>query len=72
MKRKLIPFLIAVVLIIAIASGAIVAKKYMPTKELADLSKVFGVTGEETLIYFNDEKLEETQALTKDGQTYLP
>ncbi len=71
MKRKLIPILIAVGLIIAIIAGAIVAYKYMPTKEQADLSKVFSVTGEETLIYLNDEKME-TRAVTRDGQTYLP
>lgn len=71
MKRKVIPFLIAIGLIAVLVSGAFVAQKYMPTKEQADLNLVFDVDGEETVIFFNDKEIE-TRAVTRDGQTYLP
>lgn len=70
-KKKLVLFCMAVGLIVAIAAGAIAVNKYMPTREQADLGQVFEVTGEETRIYYNQEKLD-LLAITRDGQAYLP
>ena len=51
MKEKRIPVLIAAVLIVLILAAAAaweVAKRYIPSKEPADLGQVLGVSGEET------------------------
>lgn len=74
MKKNLIPYLIAVGLIVLIAAGALgiqILQKYIPTKEQADISQILGVEGEKTAIYLNDE-LQEEQGITRDNQTYLP
>lgn len=74
MKEKRIPLLIAIGLIVLILLGTIVwevAKRYIPTKEPADLGMVLGVSGEETAIFFNEE-LQEDKGITRDGQLYLP
>ena len=74
MKKRLIPILIAVGLIVLIAGGAVgmhILQNYIPTKEQADIGQLLGVEGEETAVYFNDE-LQEVKGITRDGQTYLP
>ncbi len=74
MKEKRIPVLIAAVLIVLILAAAAaweVAKRYIPSKEPADLGQVLGVSGEETAIFLN-ETLSETRGITRDGQVYLP
>lgn len=74
MKKRLIPILIAVGLIVLIVGGAVgmhILQNYIPTKEQADIGQLLGVEGEETAVYFNDE-LQEVKGITRDGQTYLP
>ena len=74
MKEKRIPFLIAaalIALILAAAAAWEVAKRYLPSKEPADLEQVLGVSGEETAVFFN-ETLCEVKGITRDGQIYLP
>ena len=74
MKKKLIPYLIAVGLIVLIVAGTLgvrILQRYIPTKEQADISQLLGVEGEKTAIYLNDE-LQEEQGITRDNQTYLP
>lgn len=74
MKEKRIPFLIAAALIVVILAASAaweVAKRYIPSKEPADLEQVLGVSGEETAVFFN-EVLTGTRGITRDGQIYLP
>lgn len=74
MKKQLIPYLVAIGLIILIVGGALGVRflqRYIPTKEQADIGQLLGVEGEKTAIYMNDE-LQEKQGITRDGQTYLP
>lgn len=74
MKKTLIPYLVAVGLIVLIALGSLgvhILQKYIPTKEQADIGQILGVEGEKTAIYLNDE-LQEEQGITKGSQTYLP
>lgn len=75
MKKKMIPALIAVgliliVIIIGLLTGLL--KRFSYSNERADLESYFGVTGgEETAIILNDE-IVETDALYRDGQCYFP
>ena len=74
MRKKVIPYLIVVGLIVLIVVGALgvrILQRYIPTKEKADIGQLLGVSGEKTAIYLNDE-LQEVKGITRDGQTYLP
>ena len=61
--RKIIPVLIAIVLIIVVAAvgfGARLAEKYSYSKERADLTEYFGITGSDDVpVILQDEKIEE-------------
>ena len=72
--RKIVPVLVAVGLIILIAAGFVgfqVLDRYIPTKERADLAEVYGVSGDETAVFYNYEQQEQT-GIYENGQTYLP
>ena len=72
--RKIVPVLVAVGLIILIAAGFVgfqVLDRYMPTKERADLAEVYDVSGDETAVFYNYERQEQT-GIYENGQTYLP
>ncbi len=74
MKEKRIPVFIAIMLMILAIAGAagwLVAKRFIPTKEPADLGQVLGVRGEETAVFLNGE-LQEVKGITREGQSYLP
>lgn len=73
MKKKIIPVLIAIVLICIIGASLILPKiweKYSYSKERADLTEYFGVSGEEAVILLQDEWLEE-RALVRNGVVYF-
>lgn len=77
--RSILPFfLIFFVFLLAIAGfGAYYyVKKYMPTKERADLNSYFSVSGDNVEIYLNHEKVKDGEQLTlgrmRDGEVYLP
>ncbi len=60
--KKLIPILIAIVLIIIIGAataGSMVFDKYSYSKEKADLKEYFGISGDEMAILLQDEFVEE-------------
>ena len=65
--------LLALILLGAVGAGLgwIYVKRYMPTYELADKSRIFGVSGDETALILNNELQDET-GLYSDGQVYLP
>lgn len=72
--KKVIPVLVAIVLIILVGAIAIVPQfleKYSYSKEQADLEQYFGVSGDTAAIYLQDTKLEDT-GLIRDGGVYLP
>lgn len=74
LKKKLIPYLVVVGLIVLIVVGVLgvwVLQRYIPTKEQADIGQLLGVEGEKTAIYMNEE-LQKEQGITRDNQTYLP
>lgn len=74
MKKKILPVIIAVVLIIVIAGisvGATLWEKYSYTKERVDLSEYFEISGEtDVAIILQDEMIEE-RARIWDGVYYL-
>ena len=72
--KKIIPVLIAVVLIIVIGAvgfGAKIVDKYSYSKERADLTEYFGITGSDDVpIIMQDERIEEHAKLI-DGVCYF-
>lgn len=72
--KKIIPVLIAIVLIIIIGGisiGSMVMEKYSYSKETADLNEYFGVTGEEAAIIMGDEMIEDKARVGADGTFYI-
>ncbi len=69
--KKLVPIVIVMCLVAAILGGSFVAYRYMPSSEQADIGKLLGVQGQESALYFNQEK-QDAVGLVKSGQTYLP
>lgn len=74
MKKKILPVIIAIVLIIVIAGisvGATLWERFSYTKERADLSEYFGISGEtDVAIILQDEMIEE-RARIWDGVYYV-
>lgn len=73
MKKKILPIMIAVLLIFLIGGGVIVKvlyDKYSYSKESVDMEEYYKVTGEESAIILQDEMVEE-KALIRDGVCYL-
>ncbi len=74
MRKKIIPVLIAIVLIIVIAGvslGAKILEKYSYTKERADLSAYFNMKGESDVAIVLQDELIEERARLFDGVYYL-
>lgn len=77
---RMMPTLTALVLIFVILgiSGVnLYIKKYAPSKEFADQTDYFGVSGNEVAIFLNEEKQQETDGtlvtgLYENGRVYLP
>lgn len=73
MKKKIIPVVIAMLLILVIggaAVGKMVYDKYSYSKERVDLAEFYQVSGEESAIILQDEMVEE-KAIIKDGICYF-
>lgn len=73
MKRKILPVLLAMVLMVAIAAGAVgvwLHDKYAYGTEVMGLKEYYGVDDEHLAVYLQEEKTE-TQALLKNGIYYL-
>lgn len=74
MKKKLIPAITAIVLIIvviAISAGAKLAEKYSYSKERADLNEYYGVSGEEEVAIVLQNEILEEKAMLIDGVYYF-
>lgn len=71
-RRSPLPFLLVLLFIIAAgAAGVFAYKRYMPSKELADLSRLYD-GGENDVTLFLDYEKQEVKGVFEDGQTYLP
>lgn len=73
MKRRILPVLIAIFLILIIGGGAVgkvLYDKYSYSKERADLNEFYEVSGEESAIILQDEMVPE-KALIRDGRCYF-
>ena len=71
--KKIVPVVIALVLIIvigAVAFGGKILDKYSYSKELADLDEYYGVSGERLAVILQDEMVEE-QAVMRNGTVYF-
>lgn len=53
------------------AAGWIYVKKYMPSSELSDKTKVFGIKSGQVALLLDNE-LQEEKGIYEDGQVYLP
>lgn len=74
MKKKILPIIIAIVLIIVIAGvsfGKVFLEKYSYTKERADLSDYFNMSGESDVAIVLQDELIEERARLFDGVYYL-
>lgn len=73
MKKKIIPVIVALVLIVVIALigfGGRILDKYSYSKELADLDEYFQVADGELAIILQDEKVEQ-KALLRENAVYF-
>lgn len=73
--KKVIPVIVALSLIFMIVLGMFgyqAIQKYMPTKDPANLTEVYGVDKNEAAVFYGYERLEEVKGLYENGQTYLP
>ncbi len=74
MKKKAVPVLAALVLILLVTAGVLGIRfldRYIPSKEQADITELLGIKGEEVALYLNED-LQEAKGLFLEGQTYLP
>ena len=75
MKRTVIPVLVVIALLFLIIAGVFAARyidRYIPTKDMADIGEVLGVSGEEAAFFYNDERLSGVRVIVRNGQAYLP
>lgn len=73
MKKRIIPVLVAIVLIMIIggaAVGSMLIEKYSYSKERADLDEYFGVSGDQLAIVLQDEIVDE-KAILRNGTCYF-
>lgn len=73
MKKKVIPVMVALVLIVIIGAVALVGvwmDKYSYSKEQADMNEYYQVSGEQYAIVLQDEMVEE-KAIVREGVCYL-
>jgi len=73
MKKKILPVLVALFLIIIIggfAVGSFLMEKYSYSREKADLNEYFQVSGEQLAIILQDEMLED-KAILREGVCYF-
>nr|WP_297864062.1 glycosyl hydrolase family 18 protein [uncultured Acetatifactor sp.] len=73
MKKRIIPIIVALVLILIVALvgfGGKILDKYTYSKELADLDEYYGVTEGELAIILQDDWVEE-KAVLREGRVYF-
>ena len=74
MKKKILPALIVVGLIILVSGIILVSalvKKYTPTKETKDLSEYFNITSEDEAALIVDNTISDSKAKLINGNIYV-
>lgn len=74
MKRRVVPFFVALGLIVLVIAGFLgirLVERYTPSKEQADIGRLLGVSGDEVAVFLNSE-LQDMKGLYIEEQTYLP
>lgn len=74
--KKFLTTVLTVFILVGILAGAAAGfylyKKYVPSKEMADQSKWFGVSGDEVAVLLDYELAESVTGRYIDGEVYLP
>ena len=68
----LITVFITIFILAGAAAGFFLYQKYAPSRELADQTEWFGVSGDEVAIFLNNVQEESVTGRLIDGQVYLP
>ena len=74
MKKKILPVIAAVVLIVILAAILIVGKvvdKYIPTDERMDSAEYYGITGEGQVPVILQDEVAPEQSMLVEGVPYL-
>lgn len=74
MKRRIVPIIIAFILIAVVAVGMVLGElieKYTPTDERMDLYTYFDVNNEEDVVVILQDEISEKRAIIEDDNIYL-
>lgn len=74
-RKKGIVMLGIIFFIFVVAAGAAgfwLAKKYMPSREMADLQEYFGIEAEDDISIIVNQEIVETKGIQIDGNVYFP
>ncbi len=74
-RKKGVVVLIIAFLMVVVAAGIVgflLAKKYMPSREMADLQEYFDINKESEIPVILNEEVAETKGMEKDGNVYFP
>lgn len=76
MRRKkgvmVLGIVLLIVVVVAGIAGFLLAKKYMPTREMADLQEYFELQKENEIPVIVNDEIVETKGIEKDGNVYFP
>lgn len=76
MRRKKGVIVLGIVLLIVVVAagiaGFLLAKKYMPSREMADLQQYFEIEGENQIPVIVNDEIAGTKGMEKDGNVYFP
>ena len=73
-KKKIMPVLIAIcliIIVIGIIGLSALIKKYTPSKETEDLNKYFNITSDDQIAVTLDDTVSEYKATSIDGKIYV-
>lgn len=73
--KKAVPVIIALSLIFVIAFGVFgyqYVERYIPTKEPANLTEVYGVDGDRVAVFYDYERQRDVEGIYENDQMYLP
>ena len=74
MKKRIVPVLAALALIVVLAGIAVIGRlveKYIPTDERLDASEYFGITEEGQVPLIMQDEIAEEKGIMQDGLLYL-
>ncbi|NLZ80689.1 MAG: glycosyl hydrolase family 18 [Clostridiales bacterium] len=74
MKRRIIPVIIAFVLIVIVAAGMVlgyIIEKYTPTDERMDLYTYYDINDDEEVVVILQDEISEDRAIMQEGNIYI-